>query len=95
MGCKTKRNSGFYFCRQDADTRNEHQDDVVSRRDTPGWCFTDRLLDEVKGKMQERIKGHLQEGEREPVRMFGGSGRSRTRFTDEANPHRGGVGRMR
>ena len=30
MGCKTKRNSGFYLRRQDADTRDEHQDDDVS-----------------------------------------------------------------
>ncbi|EPG2187563.1 hypothetical protein I8I28_004238, partial [Enterobacter cloacae] len=30
VGCKTKRNSGFYLCRQDADTRNEHQDDGAS-----------------------------------------------------------------
>ena len=35
-------------------------------------AFTDRLLDEVKGKMQERIKGHLQRENEEPVRMFGG-----------------------
>jgi hypothetical protein len=32
VGCKTKRNSGFYLCRQDADTRNEHQDDGVSHK---------------------------------------------------------------
>jgi len=30
VGCKTKRNSGFYLRRQEADTRNEHQDDGVS-----------------------------------------------------------------
>ncbi|MGS6372276.1 hypothetical protein ACVGX7_05365 [Enterobacter hormaechei] len=73
MGCKTKQNSGFYLCRQDADTRNEHQDDGVSYqghvRMTPQEGF--RMKQSGSRRMR---KGHLQEGEREPVSMVGGSG---------------------
>ena len=43
-------------------------------QDTPGWCYRERLQDEAKRKTQECVKGHLQEGEREPVRIVGGSG---------------------
>ncbi|ASB76375.1 hypothetical protein B7457_20175 [Enterobacter hormaechei subsp. hoffmannii] len=73
MGCKTRQNSGFYLCRQDADARNEHQDDGVSHqehvRTTPQEGF--RMKQSGSRRMR---KGHLQEGEREPVRMVGGSG---------------------
>jgi len=29
VGCKTKRNRGLFLRRQEADTKNEHQDDDV------------------------------------------------------------------
>ena len=43
-------------------------------QDTPGRCYRERLQDEVKRITRECVKGHLQEGEREPVRIVGGSG---------------------
>ncbi|MBD3699041.1 hypothetical protein IE994_01230 [Enterobacter hormaechei] len=53
MGCKTKQNSGFYLCRQDADTRNEHQDDGVSYRGTRQDDAAGRLQDEAKWITQD------------------------------------------
>jgi len=36
--------------------------------------FKERLQDEAERITQERVKGHLQEGESEPGRISGGSG---------------------
>jgi len=36
--------------------------------------FRERLQDEAERITQERVKGHLQEGECEPGRISGGSG---------------------
>ena len=43
-----------------------------------------RLQDEAR-ITQGRVKGHLQEGEREPVGMVGGSGRSGIQRQEGAN----------
>ena len=72
VGCKTKRNSGFYLCRQDADTRNEHQDDGASHRTRQDGA-AGRLQDEAKDHAG-RVRDTSREGEREPLRMIGGSG---------------------
>jgi len=60
--------------RQDDDTRNEHQDDDVTHTGHVRMARQEGFRIEAKGSRRMR-KGHLQEGEREPVRMVGGSGR--------------------
>jgi len=44
-------------------------------QDPPGRRCKDRLQDEAQDNAGTR-KGHLQDGEREPLMMNGGSGRS-------------------
>ena len=53
MGCKTRRNSGFYSRRQEADTRNEHQDDDVSYTGHVRTALQERLLDEANRITQD------------------------------------------
>ncbi|GEM_PF-4355798 len=53
MGCKTRRNSGFYPRRQEADTRNEHQDDDVSYSGLVRMALQERLLDEANRITQD------------------------------------------
>ena len=54
--------------------RSEYQDDVASDSGHTGMVFRERLQDEAERITQERVKGHLQEGECEPGRISGGSG---------------------
>ncbi|KAB0853193.1 hypothetical protein BTK66_07890 [Cronobacter sakazakii] len=58
--------------------RSEHQDDGASKR-TRRRAIQGRLQDEAKGRRRS-AEGHLQEGECEPVRITGGSGRPGTRI---------------